>query len=57
MAVTQVKADRRKMILNQCFDILKGLEIELSNGLIIKSGNFAHNRNELPKDRVPGIIL
>lgn len=54
--VTEVKMDRRKRILNQCFDILKGLEIELSNGLI-KPGNFVHNRNELPKDRVPGIIL
>lgn len=51
-----VRADRRVLILAQLFDILKELSIELSTG-VIAAGNFVHNRNELPKEKVPGIIL
>jgi hypothetical protein len=51
-----VRADRRVMILAQLFDILKGLSIELTTG-VITAGNFVHNRNDLPKEKVPGIIL
>jgi hypothetical protein len=44
------------MILKQLGDILSGLSVTLSTGAIA-TGNIAHNRNELPKEKVPGIIL
>lgn len=44
------------MILANLFDILKGLDIELTTGAIA-AGNFVHNRNALPAELVPGIIL
>jgi hypothetical protein len=50
------KADRRAMILSQTFGLLKGLTIALTNG-VIPAGNIVHNRNELPAELVPGLIL
>jgi hypothetical protein len=47
--------DRRTDILAQCETLLGSLTITLSSG-IIPAGNFVHNRNELPKELVPGII-
>jgi hypothetical protein len=44
------------MLLAQTFDLLKGLTIELTNG-VIPAGNIVHNRNELPAEMVPGLIL
>lgn len=48
--------DRRTDILAQVHTLLNGLTITLSDG-IIPAKNFVHNRNELPKELVPGIIL
>ncbi len=44
------------MILGRLFDILKGLSVTISTG-IIPTGHIVHNRNELPKELVPGFIL
>lgn len=49
-------ADRRALILAQTFDLLKGLSITLTEGTI-PAGHIVHNRNELPDELVPGIIL
>lgn len=49
-------ADRRAMILDRLFEILKGLTIDLTVGTI-PSGRIVRNRDELPKELVPGIIL
>lgn len=64
------RVDRRVLILAQLFDILKGLTITLtgtdaqghtggqnSTPAFVAAGNIVHNRNELPKEKVPGIIL
>ena len=48
--------DRRTDILAQVETLLTGLTITLSDG-IIPAKNFVHNRNELPQELVPGIIL
>ena len=48
--------DRRTDILAQVHTLLNSLEITLSDGTI-PAKNFVHNRNELPKELVPGIIL
>jgi hypothetical protein len=53
---TKVKADRRNLILDRLDAILRGMTIELSTGTIV-AGAFVRNRGELPKDKVPGIIL
>lgn len=48
--------DRRVLILQQLEELLGGLDIELTTGRI-PAGNFVRNRNELPAEKVPGIIL
>jgi hypothetical protein len=48
--------DRRVLILQELESLLGGLDIELTTGRI-PAGNFVRNRNELPADLVPGIIL
>jgi hypothetical protein len=48
--------DRRVLLLQGLESILSGLQIELTTGLI-PAGNFVRNRNELPADKVPGVIL
>jgi hypothetical protein len=37
--------------------ILSGLAVTLTDGSTVKAGNIVHNRDELPADKVPGIIL
>jgi hypothetical protein len=53
--------DRRQLIINELFGVLKGLTITLTgmNGTApnIPAGHIVHNRNELPSELVPGIIL
>lgn len=44
------------MVLQRLHTILGALSIQLSTG-IISPGNYVRNRNELPKEKVPGIIL
>lgn len=51
-----VTNDRRQAILNQLDALLGATTITLSNG-VIPAGNYVHNRNELPAEKVPGIIL
>lgn len=48
--------DRRQMIIDRLKVILGGLTITLSTG-VIAAGNFVHNRNDLPTEKLPGIIL
>lgn len=48
--------DRRALIINQLMTILGSLSVTLSTGMI-KPGNIVHNRDELPAEKVPGIIL
>lgn len=50
------RRDRRAEILERLDELLEGLTITLSTGTI-PTGNFVHNRNELPAGKVPGIIL
>lgn len=52
-----VKADRRALILARLKTILSGLVVTLTDGATIPAGNIVHNRDELPGDKVPGIIL
>jgi len=52
-----VKADRRVLILERLVAILTGLSVTLADGSVIKAGNIVHNRDELPAEKVPGIIL
>jgi hypothetical protein len=53
--------DRRQLILGRLHVVLSELTISLAGGptgaLEIKSGNIVQNRNELPKELVPGIIV
>jgi len=56
--------DRRQAILTQVFTLLSGLTIELSETnaannlpISIPAGNIVRNRNVLPKQLVPGIIM
>jgi hypothetical protein len=51
------KADRRQLILTRLMTILSGLVVELTDGTTIAAGNIVHNRDELPAEKVPGIIL
>lgn len=48
--------DRRVLLLQELERLLSTLDIELTTGRI-PAGNFVRNRNELPADLVPGIIL
>ena len=54
--MTQPRRDRRAQILARLNVLLPELSITLSTG-VIPTGNFVHNRNELPAGKVPGIIL
>lgn len=53
--------DRRQLVLSRLYDLLGGLTIPLAGGpngpVNIVPGNIVRNRNELPKEKVPGIIL
>jgi hypothetical protein len=53
--------DRRQLVLNRLYVLLGGLTIPLAGGptgpLEIPPGHIVQNRNELPKELVPGIIL
>ena len=48
--------DRRAKILARLDVILSALSIKLMDGSTV-TGKFVHNRNELPADMVPGLIL
>lgn len=48
--------DRRAEIIARQFTVLSGLNIALTAGTIA-AGHLVHNRNELPKELVPGVIL
>jgi hypothetical protein len=48
--------DRRALILERLTTILSGLSVAISTGTI-PAGNIARNRDELPPELVPGIIL
>jgi hypothetical protein len=50
-------ADRRQLILSRLMTILSGLTITLTDGSVIPAGNIVHNRDELPAEMVPGIVL
>jgi hypothetical protein len=55
-----VLLDRRKLILDQLFSLLSGLTIALTGGqtaTVIPAGNIVRNRDQLPAELVPGIIL
>jgi hypothetical protein len=45
------------MILDRLTTILSGLSITLTDGSVIAAGNIVHNRDELPAEKVPGIVL
>ncbi len=47
--------DRRDAILARLEEILKAATITISNGTI-PAGNYVRNRNQLPKELVPGVI-
>ena len=54
--------DRRQLVLTRLFELLGNLTVPLkggpnSGGVSIIPGNIVHNRNELDKKYVPGIIL
>jgi hypothetical protein len=53
--------DRRQLVLDRLYALLGGLTIPLLGGpdgaVTIKPGNIVQNRNELPKEKVPGIII
>lgn len=53
--------DRRQLVLTRLYDLLGGLTIPLLGGptgaVSIVPGNIVQNRNELPKDKVPGIVI
>ena len=53
--------DRRQIILDRHYELLGGLTIPLLGGpdgaVSIIPGNIVQNRNELPKDKVPGIVI
>lgn len=51
-----VLADRRALLLQRQFEILSGLTVQLTETVIVP-GNIVHNRNDLPKNLRPGIIL
>jgi hypothetical protein len=53
--------DRRQLVLNRLYTLLGGLTIPLAGGpegpISIVPGNIVQNRNELPAEKVPGIII
>src|ERR1035437_10120531 len=49
--------DRRALILETLLTALSRLSITLTDGSLIAAGNIVHNRDELPAEKVPGIIL
>jgi hypothetical protein len=53
--------DRRELVLARLVALLGNLTIPLLGGpngaVSIVPGNIVHNRNELPADKVPGIII
>jgi hypothetical protein len=54
--------DRRSLILNRLEVLLSGLTVPLIGSIggissVIVPGNIVRNRNELPKEKTPGIIL
>ena len=54
--------DRRQLVLSRIYELLGNLTVPLlggpnSGGTAIVPGNIVHNRNELDKKYVPGIIL
>jgi hypothetical protein len=51
------RADRRALILETLVTALSGLSVTLTDGSVIAAGNIVHNRDELPAEKVPGIIL
>lgn len=51
-----VKVDRRTLILKRLNELFTGITIQLTASQIVP-GHFVHNRNELPKELVPGVIL
>lgn len=51
-----IRADRRQLICARLFELLEGLSVTISTGPI-PPGHIVHNRNELPQEKVPGIIL
>lgn len=51
-----VRADRRSLILARLVELLPSLAIEISTG-VIPPDHFEHNREELPDELLPGIIL
>jgi hypothetical protein len=51
------RADRRQLILSRLMTILSTLTVTLTDGSTIAAGNIVHNRDELPAEKVPGIIL
>lgn len=51
------RADRRALLIGTLTDILSNLSITLTDGSTIPAGHIVHNRDELPKELVPGIIL
>lgn len=50
------KVDRRDQILSRLAELLPTLNITLSTGIIPPS-HFVRNRDELPEELVPGIIM
>lgn len=55
------KVDRRDLILARLVEIFTGFTMELLGGengaVVLKAGSVVHNRDELPKELVPGIIV
>lgn len=51
-----VKLDRRGLITARLFELFSGLTIPLTASQI-PAGHFVHNRNELPGEKLPGIIV
>ena len=51
-----IVADRRSMLLARLETMLSSMVITLSTGTI-PAGNFVRNRDELPAEKTPGIIL
>ena len=45
------------MILSRLMEILSAMTVTLTDGTAIKAGNIVHNRDELPAEKVPGIVL
>lgn len=50
--------DRRSLILERLHELFVGFSLTLTDGIAkIKPGNVVHNRDELPAELVPGLIL